>query len=160
MRIVLLVIFLFVVNCKFNKIVDSHGSHHLEMKEKELTINLSNKNDIINLLGPPSTKSRFDNDLWIYIERKKTRTTLLKFGKKKIYVNNVLLLEIDNTGILATKKLFNINDMNEINFVEDETEIAYSKRSFVYDFLSSMRQKVNDPFGVRAKKRKKIKSQQ
>ena len=160
MRIVLLVIFLFVVNCKFNKIVDSHGSHHLEMKEKELKINLSNKNDIIDLLGPPSTKSKFDNDLWIYIERKKTRTTLLKFGKKKIYVNNVLLLEIDNKGILATKKLFNINDMNDINFVKDETEISYSKRSFVYDFLSSMRQKVNDPLGVRAKKRKKIKSQQ
>ena len=160
MRIVLLVIFLSVVNCKFNKIVDSHGSHYLEKKEKELTINISNKNDIISLLGPPSTKSKFDNDLWIYIERKKTRTTLLKLGEKKIFINNVLLLEIDNKGLLAKKELFNIKDMNKINFVKEKTEIAYSKRSFVYDFLSSMRQKVNDPLGVRAKKRKKIKSQQ
>jgi outer membrane protein assembly factor BamE (lipoprotein component of BamABCDE complex) len=160
MRIVLLVIFLLVVNCKFNKITDSHGSHYLEKKEKELLVNLSNKNDIIALLGPPSTKSQFDNALWIYIERKKTRTTLLKFGKKKIYVNNVLLLEIDSKGLLAKKKLLNINDMKDIEFVKDETEISYSKRSFVYDFLSSMRQKVNDPLGVRAKKRKKIKSQQ
>ena len=160
MRIVLLVIFLLVVNCKFNKIVDSHGSHYLEKKQKELTVNLSNKNDIIRLLGPPSTKSKFDNDLWIYIESKKTRTTLLKLGKKKIYINNVLLLEIDNKGLLAKKEFFNIKDMKEIDFIEDETEITYSKRSFVYDFLSSMRQKVNDPLGVRAKKRKKIKSQQ
>ena len=160
MRIVLLVIFLFVVNCKFNKIVDSHGSHYLEKKEKELTINISNKNDIISILGPPSTKSKFDNDLWIYMERKKTRTSLLKLGKKKIYVNNVLLLEINNKGLLAKKKIFNIKDMNEIEFVDDETEITYSKRSFVYDFLSSMRQKINDPLGVRKKKRKQIKSQQ
>ena len=160
MRIVLLVIFLLVVNCKFNKIVDSHGSHYLEKKQKELTVNLSNKNDIIHLLGPPSTKSKFDNDLWIYIESKKTRTTLLKFGKKKIYINNVLLLEIDNKGLLAKKEFLNIKDMKEIDFIKDETEITYSKRSFVYDFLSSMRQKVNDPLGVRAKKRKKIKSQQ
>ena len=160
MRIVLLVIFLFVVNCKFNKIVDSHGSHYLEKKEKELTINISNKNDIISILGPPSTKSKFDNDLWIYMERKKTRTSLLKLGKKKIYVNNVLLLEINNKGLLAKKKFFNIKDMNEIEFVDDETEITYSKRSFVYDFLSSMRQKINDPLGVRKKKRKQIKSQQ
>ena len=160
MKIVLLVIFLFVVNCKFNKIVDSHGSHYLEKKEKELKINFTNKNDIITLLGPPSTKSKFDNDLWIYIERKKTRTTLLKLGKKKIYTNNVLLLEIDNKGLLAKKEFFNINDMKKINFIKDETQITYSKRSFVYDFLSSMRQKVNDPLGVRAKKRKKIKSQQ
>jgi len=70
------------------------------------------------------------------------------------------LLEIDNKGLLAKKEFFNINDMKEIKFIEDETDIAYSKRSFVYDFLSSMRQKVNDPLGVRAKKRKKIKSQQ
>ena len=160
MRIVLLVIFLLVVNCKFNKIVDSHGSHYLEKKQKELTVNLSNKNDIIHLLGPPSTKSKFDNDLWIYIESKKTRTTLLKLGKKKIYINNVLLLEIDNKGLLAKKEFFNIKDMKEIDFIEDETEITYSKRSFVYDFLSSMRQKVNDPLGVRAKKRKEIKNQQ
>ena len=160
MKILLLVIFLFVVNCKFNEIVDSHGSHYLEKKQKELKINFTNKNDIIDLLGPPSTKSKFDNDLWIYIERKKTRTTMLKLGKKKIYVNNVLLLEIDSKGMLAKKEFFNINDMKEINFVKDETEITYSKRSFVYDFLSSMRQKVNDPLGVRAKKRKKIKSQQ
>ena len=160
MRILLLVIFLFVVNCNFNKIVDSHGSHYLEKKQKELTINTSNKNDIISLLGPPSTKSKFDNDLWIYIERKKTRTSILKFGTKKIYINNVLLLEIDSKGLLAKKEFFNINDMKEIKFIEDETDITYSKRSFVYDFLSSMRQKVNDPLGVRAKKRKKIKIQQ
>tara|TARA_B100000953_G_scaffold268389_1_gene237567 strand:+ start:302 stop:784 length:483 start_codon:yes stop_codon:yes gene_type:complete len=160
MRILLLVIFLFVVNCNFNKIVDSHGSHYLEKKQKKLTINTSNKNDIISLLGPPSTKSKFDNDLWIYIERKKTRTSILKFGTKKIYINNVLLLEIDSKGLLAKKEFFNINDMKEIKFIEDETDITYSKRSFVYDFLSSMRQKVNDPLGVRAKKRKKIKSQQ
>ena len=160
MRILLLVIFLFVVNCNFNKIVDSHGSHYLEKKQKKLTINTSNKNDIISLLGPPSTKSKFDNDLWIYIERKKTRTSILKFGTKKIYINNVLLLEIDSKGLLAKKEFFNINDMKEIKFIDDETDVTYSKRSFVYDFLSSMRQKVNDPLGVRAKKRKKIKNQQ
>ena len=85
---------------------------------------------------------------------------MLKLGKKKIYVNNVLLLEIDDKGLLAKKEFFDINDMKEIDFVKDETDITYSKRSFVYDFLSSMRQKVNDPLGVRAKKRKKIKSQQ
>ena len=160
MRTLLLITFLLVVNCKFNKVVDSHGVNFLEKKEKELILNSSNKNDIILLLGPPSTKSKFDNDLWIYIESKKTRTTFAKLGKKKIYVNNVLLLEINNRGILAKKELINIENMNDVKFLADETSIAYSKKSFVYDFLSSMRQKINDPLGVRAKKRKQIKSQQ
>ena len=160
MRILLILIFLFLSNCKFERLVDNHGTHYLEKKQKKLTINVTNKNDIINILGPPSTKDRFDNDVWLYIERKKTNKGLLALGRKKTYVNNVLLLEINNKGLLAKKEFFNINNMNKINFSESSTERSYSKRSFVYDFLSSMRQKVNDPLGVRAKKRKKIKSQQ
>ncbi len=152
MRIILFIIFVLVTNCKFNKIVNNHGVHYLDKKQKELIVQFSNKNDIIQLLGPPATKSKFNNDLWIYIERKKTRTTLLKLGKKKIFANNVLLLEIDNKGLLAKKDFFDINDMKKINFSENKTEISESKKSFVYDFLSSMRQRMNDPLGVRTKK--------
>ena len=152
MRIILLIIFVFVANCKFDKIVNSHGVHYLDKKQKELIVQFSNKNDIIQLLGPPATKSKFNNDLWIYIERKKTRTTLLKLGKKKIFANNVLLLEIDNKGLLAKKDFFDINDMKKINFSDSKTENTESKKSFVYDFLSSMRQRMNDPLGVRTKK--------
>ena len=160
MRLILLIIFLFIVNCKFNKVVDTHGIHYLDKKNKELVVNSSNKNDIIKLLGPPSTKSKFDNDVWIYIETKKTRSSLFKLGKKYINVNNVLMLEIDNKGLLAKKKFLTVDNMNELNFIDDETDISYSKKSFVYDFLSSMRQKINDPLGVRAKKRKKNKNPQ
>ena len=152
MRIILLIIFVFVANCKFDKIVNSHGVHYLDKKQKELIVQFSNKNDIIQLLGPPATKSKFNNDLWIYIERKKTRTTLLKFGKKKIFTNNVLLLEIDNRGLLAKKDFFDINNMKKINFSDNKTKNSKSKKSFVYDFLSSMRQRMNDPLGVRTKK--------
>ena len=159
MRLVLLITFLFIVNCKFDKVVESHGIHYLDKKNKELVVNSSNKNDIIKLLGAPSTKSKFDNDVWIYIESKKTRSSLFKLGKRYIEVNNVLLLEIDNKGLLAKKKLLTIDNMNEVNFIDDETDISYSKRSFVYDFLSSMRQKVNDPLGIRAKKRKEVNQQ-
>ena len=110
-----------------------------------------NRNDILDILGPPSTKSSFDNDLWIYIERKTSVSSVFKLGKKKLIVNNVLILEIDTKGLLVKKNLFNINDMNNINFSKDYTAISYSKRSFVYDFLSSLRQKVNDPLGKRKK---------
>ena len=159
MRILLILIFLFLSSCKFERLVDNHGTHYLEKKQKKLTINVTNKNDIINILGPPSTKDKFDNDVWLYIERKKTNQGVLALGRKKTYLNNVLLLEINNKGLLAKKEFFNINNMNKINFSESSTERSYSKRSFVYDFLSSMRQKINDPLGVRAKKRKKITQQ-
>ena len=118
---------------------------------EKIEVNTTNKNDLIKIFGEPSTKSSFDNDVWIYIERKITNTHL--FGRRELIVNNVLVLEIDDRGLLAKMDFYNIDDMNKVNFDKDKTEIVYSKRSFVYDFLASMRQKINDPLGVRKKRR-------
>ena len=118
---------------------------------KKIQVNSTNKNDIVQIFGEPSTKSTFDNDVWIYIERKITNTHWL--GKRELIINNVLVLEIDDRGLLAKMDFYNIEDMNKINFDKSKTEISYRKRNFVYDFLSSMRQKINDPLGVRKKRR-------
>ena len=118
---------------------------------KKIQVNTTNRNDLVKIFGEPSTKSTFDNDVWIYIERKITNTHL--FGRRELIVNNVLVLEIDQRGLLAKIDFYNIDDMKKIDFDKDKTEISYRKRSFVYDFLASMRQKINDPLGVRKKRR-------
>ena len=118
---------------------------------KKIQVNTTNKNDLVKIFGEPSTKSSFDNDVWIYIERKITNTHLL--GRRELIVNNVLVLEIDERGLLAKIDFYNIEDMKKIKFDKNKTDISYRKRSFVYDFLASMRQKINDPLGVRKKRR-------
>ena len=138
---------LLLYNCSINKVVHHHGVHNLEKKQEKLIVNKTNKNDIIKLIGPPSTKSTFDNDLLIYIEKKTTSTKLSKLGKKELLVNNVLVLQINNRGILIDKLFYDKDDMEKIDFIKDETEVSYSKRSFIYNFLSSLRQKINDPLG-------------
>ena len=130
--------------------------HFLEKKQENLIINTSNKNDVTNILGTPLTKSKFDNDLWIYIERKESNSGLLKLGKSQLIKNDVLIIEIDNYGILLNKTFYNMDDMNNIKFVNATTSTEFKKNSFIYNFLSSMRQKINDPLGVRAKKREEI----
>tara|TARA_Y100000816_G_scaffold259211_1_gene214631 strand:- start:203 stop:634 length:432 start_codon:yes stop_codon:yes gene_type:complete len=137
-------------------VVKHHGVPFLEKKQASLYINESNKNDITKLLGNPSTKSKFDNDIWIYIERKQTQSKLTNLGRMKIFKNDVLVLEIDNYGILKKKDFYNIDDMNDIKFVEATTEAGFKRNSFIYDFMSSMRQKINDPLGKRAKNNKAI----
>ena len=149
-------IFLIVSNCSLKKVVKHHGVPNLEKKQKILIVNSSNKNDIIKTLGQPSSKSKFDKDIWIYIERKQTQSKIKSFGRMKIYQNDVLVLEIDNYGILIIKTFYNKEDMNNIKVVEKTTGQKFSKNSFIYDFMSSMRQKINDPLGVRAKKREEI----
>ena len=147
---------LIVSNCSLKKVVKHHGVPFLEKKQSSLTVNETNKNDIINILGSPSTKSKFDNDVWIYIERKQTQSELKNLGRMKIYKNDVLVLEIDNYGILKKKSFYNIDDMKKIKIVENTTQSGFKKNSFIYNFMSSMRQKIDDPLGQRAKKRKKI----
>ena len=145
-----------VANCSFKKVVKHHGVPFLEKKQSSLIINKTNKNDIIKVLGNPSTKSKFDNDVWIYIERKQTQSKLTNMGKMKIYKNNVLVLEIDNYGILKKKTFYNKEDMKNIKIVKSTTETGFSKNTFLYNFMSSMRQKINDPLNKRAEKQKEI----
>ena len=147
---------LIVASCSFKKVIKHHGVPFLEKKQNSLIVNKTNKNDIRKLLGNPSTKSKFDNDLWIYIERKQTQSKLKNLGRMKIFKNDILVLEIDNYGILINKTFYNMDDMNNIKLVEATTNTEFKKNSFIYNFLSSMRQKINDPLGTRAKKRKGI----
>ena len=147
---------LVVTNCSFKKVVKHHGVPFLEKKQKELIINKTTSNDVRKILGTPSTRSKFDNDVWIYIERKQTQSRLRNLGQMKIFKNNVLVLEIDNYGILKKKEFYNMDDMKKIKIAEETTEANFSRNSFIYEFMSSMRQKINDPLGVRAKKRKEI----
>ncbi len=142
--------FILISNCSFNLVDDHHGVYYLEKKEKKIKIRESNLNDILEIFGEPSTKSTFDNDIWIYIERKITNSHFL--GKRDLIINNVLVLEIDKKGILAKKKFYNIDDMKNIKFDTNRSE-SLQKRNFVYNFLSSMRQRINDPLGMRKKKR-------
>tara|TARA_B100000900_G_scaffold352419_1_gene320073 strand:+ start:283 stop:768 length:486 start_codon:yes stop_codon:yes gene_type:complete len=156
-KILYIILISFIVsNCSVKPVVKHHGVPFLEKKQENLIVNESNTNDIKKILGIPSTKSKFDNDVWIYIERKQTQSKLKNLGKMKIYKNDVLVLEIDNYGILKKKEFYNIKDMKKIKVAEVTTEAGFQRNSFIYDFLSSMRQKINDPLGVRAKKREEI----
>ena len=146
MKKVLYIVFIILVatSCSIKPIDDYHGVAFLEKKQKKLSINKSNKNDIIQILGAPSTESILEEDLWIYIENRKSKSSLLKLGKEIVLTSNVLVLEIDKKGILKNKKFYNIEDQNELDFNKDKTKMS-DKDSFVYGVISSLRQKIDSP---------------
>ena len=148
MRIFLILILsIYLTSCKLNKIVNHHGVHNLEAKSDNLSINVTNVNDITNLLGPPSTTSYFNNEVLIYLERKTSNSKLLKLGKKKLIANNVLLLEINNRGMLIKKEFLNQDDLNKINFSKKTTSVNAMNESFIYRALYGIRTKIDDPLG-------------
>ena len=142
-------VFLFISNCTLNKVVKHHGVHNLERKNNKITIMEMNSNDILKQIGFPSTTSTFDNEVWIYLERKKTSSQLRTLGKEKFLTNNVLILEFDKTGILVKKKFLDLNNMNDLTISKNNTQVVNKKNTFISSFISSMRQKINDPLGVK-----------
>ena len=144
-----IIIFFIITNCTLKEVKKHHGYHYLEKKNNTLFINIANKNDTLEILGPPSTKGSFDNDLWIYIELLEKKQSLFKLGRNIIDINNILVLEFDARGILVEKVFYNKDNMRDFRFSTGETEVAYKKDNFIYNFLSSLRQKINDPLGKR-----------
>ena len=137
-------VILVATSCSVKQIDKYHGVAFLEKKQKELSINQSNKNDIIKILGAPSTKSILEDDLWIYIENRKSKSSLIKLGKEIVLTSNILVLEIDKKGILKNKRFYNIDDQNKINFNDDKTKIS-DKDSFIFSVMSSLKHKIDNP---------------
>ena len=134
-------------------LIDRPTNGLIKFENTQVDFNENNKNDVFKLLGPPSVQSSFDDDLMFYIERKISTEGLYKLGKRKILKNNVLIVQIDNRGILVKKEFINLNQMNDIEISKKITDIDYQNSTFIYDFLSSMRQKVNDPLGKKSRKK-------
>ena len=138
----LLVSSIFFIGCQRNPVIKTHGIAYLDKREKLIVVNKSNKNDTIEVLGHPSTRGMTDDNLWIYIERTKTRGKLLKLGRSYLKKNNVLILEFNKYGILSKKEFYNKESMKKVNFAKAITKNDVKKENFIYSFLSSIRQKM------------------
>jgi len=145
----IIIIISFVSNCTLNKVVKHHGVHNLEKKNNKIIVMQMNSNDVIKEIGPPSTKSTFDNEVWIYLERKITASQIRSLGKEKLLNNNVLILKFDNRGTLVKKEFLNLKDMNKLVISKNTTKVINKDDTFISNFLSSLRQKINDPLGIK-----------
>ncbi len=143
-KLLLLILLLFTFSCTVNKISNTHGFRLIEKKYDKILINKTNKNDVRNMIGPPSSKSKFD-DTWIYIERKKTNQSLVKLGKKRIDKNNVMLIKFNSMGLVSDKEIMDINKMNDIKIAQKKTIKKYEQDDFFYNILSVLREKINAP---------------
>ena len=138
----LLASLIFFIGCQRQEVIKTHGVAYLDKREKLIVVNKSNKNDAIEVLGHPATKGMTDDNLWIYIERTKTRGKLLKLGRSYLKKNNVLILEFDKYGVLNKKEFYDKESMKQINFAKAITVNDARKENFIYSFLSSIRQKM------------------
>ena len=145
MKFLLIFFFFFIMNCSGNKISNYHGSKLLEMKYDKLQVNITNRNEVIKIIGPPASISDFNKNRWFYMERLKTNQSLIKLGKQKIKKNNVLIVDFDKKGILKNKELLNLDNMNDVKYLKSVTKKDFKNNNMLYGVFSSLREKVNAP---------------
>jgi len=129
-------------NCSPKKPSYTHGINSIENKYNILTINKSNKNDVINIFGDPQSKSITDEDVWIYVERKFEKGNVYKLGKNQITENNIVKLSFDKYGLLINKKIVKKDDMKKIAYSKDSTKNTREGKSFVSGVLNSIKTKM------------------
>ena len=138
----LFIIFLILLGCQLQEPAKNHGILFLDNRSKKLTINKSNKNDVIKILGQPHSKTFDKDDTWIYIERTLSKGKYHKLGRHELKTNNTLILNFDKYGILKNKDFYNKEDINKIKFSKKTTSNDLSKKSFVESFLQSVKKKM------------------
>ena len=145
MKYFIILILIFILNCSGNKVTNYHGTKLLNNKYEMIEVNVTNKNDLIKILGAPSTTSDFNKNIWFYFERLKTNQSLIKLGAQKIKRNNILIVKLDNKGILKSKELLDLNDMNDIKYIKTVTTKEFKNNNLIYGIFSSLREKINAP---------------
>ena len=145
MKFFLIFSFVFITYCSGNKVSNYHGSKSLENKFEKIILNSTNKNDLYDIIGPPSSVSDFDKNKWYYFERLKTNQSLIKLGRQKIQKNNILILELTKSGVVKNKQLLDINDMNNLSYIKEVTSKDFKNDSVIYGVFSSLREKINAP---------------
>ena len=133
---------LILSGCKIQEPLKTHGIVYLENRANKLTVNKTNKNDIIKIFGQPQIINDDDQLTWIYLERILTKGKYHKLGKHVLKENNLLVLKFDKFGILESKNLLDKDDIKKINFSKKITENELGQKSFVETFLQSVKQKM------------------
>tara|TARA_B100001121_G_C18168451_1_gene380133 strand:+ start:58 stop:528 length:471 start_codon:yes stop_codon:yes gene_type:complete len=142
-KFLLLFLFFILIGCQFQEPLKTHGIMYIENRSEKLTIDKSNKNDVIRIMGQPQIKDdQSSGETWIYIERVLTKGKFLRLGQHIVKTNNILVLNFSKYGILEEKNLLNKEDRNDIQFSMKNTENNISQKSFVQKFLQSIKTKM------------------
>ena len=138
----LVVSFTILYSCQLQEPTKNHGILYLKNRAEKLSINQSNMNDVLRVVGNPHSKSISNKNEWIYIERVLTKGKFFKLGKNVLKKNDILVLSFDKYGILKEINFYDKNSKNKIAFSTNTTENNVSQKSFVEKFLQSIKTKM------------------
>ena len=131
---------LILTNCSsFKQPNEVHGIKNIIFKSQILKKDVSNKNDVLKLIGYQPLIDPFDKNLWSYFEIVIEKNRL---GKKKFKKNNILIIKFNNKGIINKVETYNLSNMQNIKFSENKTKSLALDDSIITKILNSSRKRL------------------
>lgn len=97
--------------------VDNRGHVNIESKLKNLSPNATQQ-EVLTLLGSPSTRSSFGKESWYYVSARKESTA---FFKPEIADQKVTRITFNESGTIEKIDNYGLKDAKEVEVVEDIT---------------------------------------
>ena len=144
LKIIFAILFFQLLNSCGLKVVENHGQiYEKNTNFEELEIGKTKKDEIIQLLGSPSTTSNFDEEQsWIYINSEFKKFVFLDGENTD---QKILILSF-NQDTLGNKEILLKRDINNIEYEDSITDSKGKKINWIKEFFTNLNP---DPYGKR-----------
>ncbi len=116
-------VFFVLTNCS-NK--SSYSGKILD-QESLKDLNFINKTNLIKKLGSPSYIDPIENKLFYFSEKNEKRSIF----KKNIKYSYVFVFKVDKDDLITDSKVYNLKDLENINFSKETTSNELIKRGLL-----------------------------
>jgi outer membrane protein assembly factor BamE (lipoprotein component of BamABCDE complex) len=115
--------------------ISNHG-HRLDAAAlAQIEPGQSSQQDVIQLLGSPSSLATFDDRTWYYVSQ---RTESHTFYYRTVVAQDVVAIAFDDQGVVSRINRHDLNGAREIDVVDRETPTAGNELSVLEQFLGNI----------------------
>lgn len=102
---------------------------------EDVTPGVDTRQDVIDIMGTPSTFSAFQDDKWYYISE---TTEQMAFFRPSVLDRSVIIITFDESGLVAEKNMLFLEDGQEIDLVSRETPTEGREISLLQELFGNL----------------------
>lgn len=115
--------------------VANHG-HRLDVEAlAEIRPGMTSREEVMRLLGSPSSTSAFDDGTWYYVSQRKER---MSFYQEQLVEQDVVAVHFDERGLVAAVDHHGLSDARAVRPVAETTPTHGNEVSIVQQFLGNL----------------------
>lgn len=116
-------------------VVDARGNLPTPERLAQVKPGVIKRDDVLALLGTPSTIAAFDEDTWYYIS---ARTEAVAFFEPETVERTVVAIAFDKDGVVEKVQTYGLGDGRDVDLVGRETPTAGKDMTIIQQLLGNV----------------------